>query len=181
MLSTGDPAPDFTLSDADGNPVSLSDFKGQKVVLYFYPKDDTPGCTKEACGFRDAQDDYMEANAVVIGVSPDSEKSHQRFRDKYDLPFLLLADPERQAIEGYDVWKEKICMARSTWAWNARPLSLTRMGSLWRSCVKSRSMVTFNPCSHRSLEACVPRVHSEARAAKRLCPVVHTALKRHSE
>jgi peroxiredoxin Q/BCP len=107
MLSTGDPAPDFTLSDADGNPVSLSDFKGQKVVLYFYPKDDTPGCTKEACGFRDAQDDYMEANAVVIGVSPDSEKSHQRFRDKYDLPFLLLADPERQAVEGYDVWKEK--------------------------------------------------------------------------
>ena len=107
MLSTGDPAPDFTLSDADGNPVSLSDFKGQKVVLYFYPKDDTPRCTKEACGFRDAQDDYMEANAVVIGVSPDSEKSHQRFRDKYDLPFLLLADPERQAIEGYDVWKEK--------------------------------------------------------------------------
>ena len=107
MLSTGDPAPDFTLSDADGNPVSLSDFKGQKVVLYFYPKDDTPGCTKEACGFRDAQDDYMEANAVVIGVSPDSEKSHQRFREKYDLPFLLLADPERQAIEGYDVWKEK--------------------------------------------------------------------------
>ena len=107
MLSTGDPAPDFTLSDAEGNPVSLSDFKGQKVVLYFYPKDDTPGCTKEACGFRDAQDDYMEANAVVIGVSPDSEKSHQRFRDKYDLPFLLLADPERQAIEGYDVWKEK--------------------------------------------------------------------------
>ncbi|MGB1893797.1 MAG: thioredoxin-dependent thiol peroxidase [Candidatus Latescibacterota bacterium] len=107
MLSIGDPAPDFTLSDADGNSVSLSDFKGQKVVLYFYPKDDTPGCTKEACGFRDAQDDYMEANAVVIGVSPDSEKSHQRFRDKYDLPFLLLADPERQAIEGYDVWKEK--------------------------------------------------------------------------
>ncbi len=107
MLSVGDPAPDFTLSDADGNPISLSDFKGQKVVLYFYPKDDTPGCTKEACGFRDAQDDYMEANAVVIGVSPDSEKSHQRFRDKYDLPFLLLADPERQAIEGYDVWKEK--------------------------------------------------------------------------
>lgn len=107
MLSTGDPAPDFTLSDADGNPVSLSDFKGQKVVLYFYPKDDTPGCTKEACAFRDAQDDYMEANAVVIGVSPDSEKSHQRFREKYDLPFLLLADPERQAIEGYDVWKEK--------------------------------------------------------------------------
>ncbi|MEC8646705.1 MAG: thioredoxin-dependent thiol peroxidase [Candidatus Latescibacterota bacterium] len=107
MLSVGDAAPDFTLSDADGNPISLSDFKGQKVVLYFYPKDDTPGCTKEACGFRDAQDDYMEANAVVIGVSPDSEKSHQRFRDKYDLPFLLLADPERQAIEGYDVWKEK--------------------------------------------------------------------------
>ncbi|MEE2727114.1 MAG: peroxiredoxin, partial [Candidatus Latescibacterota bacterium] len=70
MLSVGDPAPDFTLSDADGNPISLSDFKGQKVVLYFYPKDDTPGCTKEACGFRDAQDDYMEANAVVIGVSP---------------------------------------------------------------------------------------------------------------
>ena len=107
MLSVGDAAPDFTLSAADGNPLSLSDFKGQKVVLYFYPKDDTPGCTKEACGFRDAQDDYMEANAVVIGVSPDSEKSHQRFRDKYDLPFLLLADPERQAIEGYDVWKEK--------------------------------------------------------------------------
>lgn len=107
MLSIGDPAPDFTLADADGNSVKLSDFNGKKVVLYFYPKDDTPGCTKEACGFRDAQDEYGEANAVVIGVSPDSEKSHQRFRDKYDLPFLLLADPDRQAIEAYEVWKEK--------------------------------------------------------------------------
>ena len=107
MLSVGDPAPNFTLSDADGNSVKLSDFKGKKVVLYFYPKDDTPGCTKEACGFRDAQNEYWEANAVVIGVSPDSEKSHQRFRDKYNLPFLLLADPDRQAIEAFEVWKEK--------------------------------------------------------------------------
>ena len=107
MLSVGDPAPNFTLSDADGNSVKLSDFKGKKVVLYFYPKDDTPGCTKEACGFRDAQNEYWEANAVVIGVSPDSEKSHQRFRDKYDLPFLLLADPDRQAIDAFKVWKEK--------------------------------------------------------------------------
>ena len=107
MLSVGDPAPDFTLADADGNSVKLSDFKGKKVVLYFYPKDDTPGCTKEACGFRDAQNEYGEANAVVIGVSPDSENSHQRFRDKYDLPFHLLADPDRQAIEAYEVWKEK--------------------------------------------------------------------------
>tara|TARA_Y100001934_G_scaffold275653_1_gene370635 strand:+ start:58 stop:513 length:456 start_codon:yes stop_codon:yes gene_type:complete len=107
MLSVGDPAPNFTLADADGNLVKLSDFKGKKVVLYFYPKDDTPGCTKEACGFRDAQNEYWEANAVVIGVSPDSEKSHQRFRDKYDLPFLLLADPDRQAIDAFKVWKEK--------------------------------------------------------------------------
>ncbi len=107
MVEIGQQAPDFTLADADGNSVSLSDFKGKKVVLFFYPKDDTPGCTKEACGFRDTQANYAAVNAVILGVSPDDEASHQRFRDKFQLPFPLLADPDRQAIESYDVWKEK--------------------------------------------------------------------------
>jgi peroxiredoxin Q/BCP len=107
MISAGKKAPDFTLESAEGKPVKLSDFKGKKVVVYFYPKDDTPGCTKESCDFRDAQSPLKKAGAVVMGISPDSAASHQRFRDKYGLDFLLLADPDHQAIEAYEVWKEK--------------------------------------------------------------------------
>lgn len=107
MLAEGLKAPDFTLVDKDGNSVSLSDFLGKKVVLYFYPKDNTPGCTRQACAFAAAYDQFKNNQTVVIGISKDSVASHQRFAQKYNLPFLLLADPELQAIKAYDVWKEK--------------------------------------------------------------------------
>ncbi len=107
MLEIGTKAPNFTLSDKDGNTVSLSDFAGKRVVLYFYPKDNTPGCTRQACAFSDAYEQFQRLNVVVIGISKDSVKSHQKFAEKYHLPFVLLSDPERQAIEAYDVWQEK--------------------------------------------------------------------------
>ena len=107
MLEVGTKAPEFTLPDKDGNPVSLSDFTGKKVVLYFYPKDNTPGCTRQACAFAGAYEAFKTLDAVVIGVSKDSTASHQKFADKHDLPFILLSDPERQAIEAYGVWQEK--------------------------------------------------------------------------
>lgn len=107
MLEIGTKAPDFTLPDKDGNTVSLSDFLGSKVVVYFYPKDNTAGCTREACAFRDAYEDYKSLGVPVIGISKDSVKSHYNFAAKQSLPFLLLADPELEAIKAYDVWKEK--------------------------------------------------------------------------
>ena len=107
MLQIGMQAPAFTLPDKNGTPVSLSDFRGQKVVLYFYPKDNTPGCTRQACGFATAYEGFKEKNIAVIGISRDSVASHVRFADKYDLPFTLLSDPERVAIEAYGVWQEK--------------------------------------------------------------------------
>ncbi|HVO74462.1 MAG TPA: thioredoxin-dependent thiol peroxidase [Ignavibacteriaceae bacterium] len=107
MLEEGKKAPVFTLKDQDGKKVSLKDFNGKKVVLYFYPKDDTPGCTKEACSFRDNLPDFRNVNAVILGVSPDSVESHKKFAGKYNLPFTLLSDESRQVIEKYDVWKEK--------------------------------------------------------------------------
>ena len=105
-VEIGKAAPAFKLASTEGE-VSLKDFKGKKVVLYFYPKDDTSGCTKEACGFRDALPDYRKAGAVVLGISPDSVKSHDKFRGKYDLPFTLLADEDHAIAEKYEVWKEK--------------------------------------------------------------------------
>ena len=107
MLSEGMKAPDFELTDKDGNKIALSDFSGKKVVLYFYPKDNTPGCTRQACAFASAYRGFEEKNAVVIGVSRDSVASHERFAQKYDLPFILLSDPELQAIKAYGVWQEK--------------------------------------------------------------------------
>ena len=107
MLEAGIKAPDFTLPDKDGNPVRLSDFLGKKVVLYFYPRDNTPGCTKQACAFAAAYEGFKAQNVAVIGVSKDSTASHQKFAAKYDLPFILLSDPELQAIQAYDVWQEK--------------------------------------------------------------------------
>ena len=107
MLEVGTKAPDFTLPDKDGNPVSLSSFLGKKVVLYFYPKDNTPGCTKQACAFAGAYKRFREKDVAVIGISKDSVASHQKFAEKYELPFILLSDPERQAIEAYGVWQEK--------------------------------------------------------------------------
>ncbi len=107
MLEKGSQAPDFTLNDKDGNPVSLSDFKGKRVVLYFYPKDNTPGCTRQACAFAGAYERFREKDIAVIGVSRDSVASHVKFAEKYSLPFVLLSDPELKAIEAYGVWQEK--------------------------------------------------------------------------
>jgi len=107
MIEEGKPAPDFELATDTGERVRLSDFRGKPVVLYFYPKDDTPGCTVEACGFRDSFSEFEQRGAVVLGVSPDDEASHVKFKEKYSLPFTLLADPEHQVAEQYGVWGEK--------------------------------------------------------------------------
>ena len=107
MLEAGTKAPDFTLMDKDGNTIRLSDFLGKKVVLYFYPKDNTPGCTRQACAFAASYEQFKTQNIVVIGISKDSAASYLKFAQKYDLPFILLSDPELQAIQAYDVWQEK--------------------------------------------------------------------------
>ena len=106
-LKVGQKAPDFTVMDDQGEKVKLADLKGKKVVLYFYPKDDTPGCTKEACAFRDGIDKIKKRGAVVLGVSADSMESHKKFKSKFDLNFPLLADSDKKMIEAYGVWKEK--------------------------------------------------------------------------
>ena len=107
MLTIGTQAPNFTLFDKNGNAVSLSDFLGKRVVLYFYPKDNTPGCTRQACAFAGAYKEFEARGVVVIGISRDSVASHQKFAEKYELPFILLSDPDRVAIEAYGVWQEK--------------------------------------------------------------------------
>ena len=107
MLEIGQKAPDFSLPDTKGNTVSLADYRGQKVVLYFYPRDNTPGCTRQACAFAGLYQAFREKNVQVIGISKDSVASHVKFAEKYSLPFVLLADPERTAIEAYGVWQEK--------------------------------------------------------------------------
>ena len=107
MLKAGEKAPDFTLFDKDGKSVSLSDFSGKKVVLYFYPKDNTPGCTRQACAFASAYDGFKEKNVEVIGISKDSVASHVKFAEKHGLPFILLSDPDLEAIKAYGVWQEK--------------------------------------------------------------------------
>ena len=107
MLEIGSIAPDFTLQDQHGNTISLHDFAGKRIVLYFYPKDNTPGCTRQACAFAGAYAAFRDNDIVVIGISKDSVASHQKFAQKYDLPFILLSDPECQAIEAYGVWQEK--------------------------------------------------------------------------
>lgn len=107
MLEVGMKAPNFTLKDKDGRDVSLSDFLGKKVVVYFYPKDNTPGCTRQACAFAGAYKEFREKNVEVIGISKDSVASHVKFAEKYELPFVLLSDPELEAIKAYGVWQEK--------------------------------------------------------------------------
>lgn len=107
MLETGTKAPDFELPDQDGQMHKLSEYRGKKVILYFYPRDNTPGCTKQACGYSERMPQFAEKGAVILGISKDSVASHKKFVDKYGLAFALLADPERKVIEAYDVWKEK--------------------------------------------------------------------------
>ena len=107
MLNVGEKAPEFTLADRNGQPVSLSDFAGKRVVLYFYPRDNTPGCTRQACAFARLYEEFQALNAVVVGISKDSAASHDKFAQKYGLPFVLLSDPELLAIQAYGVWQEK--------------------------------------------------------------------------
>jgi thioredoxin-dependent peroxiredoxin len=113
MVEEGKAAPDFELKSDGGETVKLSSLRGKPVVLYFYPKDDTPGCTAQACGIRDAYGEFEQAGAVVLGVSPDSEASHEKFKAKYGLPFTLLADPEHRVADEYDVWVEKKYMGKT--------------------------------------------------------------------
>jgi peroxiredoxin Q/BCP len=115
MVEEGKPAPDFELNTDSGESVKLSDFRGKPVVLYFYPKDDTPGCTTQACGIRDSYGEFKKAGAVVLGVSPDDEKSHVKFKEKYELPFTLLADPEHKVAEQYGTWVEKKNYGKEYW------------------------------------------------------------------
>ena len=111
-LKEGDKAPGFTAETSGGGRISLSDFAGKNVILYFYPKDDTPGCTKEACAFRDSYHLFQERGAIVLGVSPDAVKSHDKFATKFKLPFTLVADPDKRIVEAYGVWGEKTFMGR---------------------------------------------------------------------
>jgi thioredoxin-dependent peroxiredoxin len=113
VIEEGKPAPDFELKSDSGESVKLSDLRGRQVVLYFYPKDDTPGCTKQACGIRDAYGEFEQVGAVVLGVSPDDERSHLKFKEKFDLPFRLLADEDHRVSEAYGVWGEKKYMGRT--------------------------------------------------------------------
>ena len=113
-IEEGQPPPPFTLTDANGEAVSLASLRGKHVVVYFYPRDDTPGCTKEACGFRDLAADFEAADAVVLGVSPDGEASHRKFMDKYGLPFTLLCDPDKQVMQEYGAYGEKMMYGKKT-------------------------------------------------------------------
>ncbi len=114
MVEEGSQGPDFELKSDAGETVKLSQFRGRPVVLYFYPRDDTPGCTKEACAFRDSYDEYLSQDAVILGVSRDGEESHQKFKEKYDLPFTLLSDPDHEVAEAYGVWAEKSMYGRKS-------------------------------------------------------------------
>jgi peroxiredoxin Q/BCP len=127
-LTTGMQAPDFTAADQNGNQVSLNDFKGKKVILYFYPKDDTPGCTAEACDFRDNYNGLVAKGIVVLGVSVDSEASHQKFVDKYSLPFTLLADTDHKIVEAYGVWAEKNMYGKKYMGINRRTFIIDENG-----------------------------------------------------
>ena len=130
MIKEGDAAPDFTARDAEGNDVKLSDLRGQKVVLYFYPKDDTPGCTKEACSFRDAHDVYGEKGIKVLGVSLDDEASHQKFASKYDLPFTLLADTDHSISDAYGVYGEKNWMGKKYMGVDRKTFLIDEQGNI---------------------------------------------------
>ena len=136
MVEEGKPAPDFTLTTDAGESVKLSDFRGTPVVLYFYPKDDTPGCTTQACGIRDAYGEFRDRGAVVLGVSPDDAASHEAFRGKYELPFTLLADADHAVAEEYDVWKERSMYGNTFMGIERSTFVIDREGRLARALRK---------------------------------------------
>ena len=129
-MRVGDPAPDFTLQTGDGRTVTLLEFRGRPVVLYFYPKDDTPGCTKEACGFRDASPKLAKCRAVVLGVSRDTPASHRRFAEKFRLPFPLLSDPDASVCKAYGIYKEKSLYGRTYWGIERTTFLIDEQGRL---------------------------------------------------
>ena len=143
MIEPGQPAPDFTLPDQDGNDVSLADLRGKRVVLYFYPKADTPGCTTQACGIRDHQADYDAAGATVLGVSPDSVKAVKKFHDKQSLSFTLLADEDHAVAERYGAWVQKSMYGRTYWG-NARATFLIDEEGIVRHVIPKASPKTHD-------------------------------------
>jgi thioredoxin-dependent peroxiredoxin len=142
VVREGEAAPDFTLHSDAGEPVTLSSLRGRAVVLYFYPKDDTPGCTKQACSFRDAYGEFEERGATILGVSPDDEGSHVRFKEKYGLPFTLLADPEHQVAEQYGVWVEKNTYGKKSMGIKRSTFVIDAEGSV------ARAMLGVSPEGH---------------------------------
>jgi thioredoxin-dependent peroxiredoxin len=142
MITEGEQAPDFELTSDDGQNVRLSDLRGKPVVLYFYPKDDTPGCTKEACEFRDAFDEFRDRGVEVLGVSPDSVASHQKFKSKHELPFTLLADPEHEAAEAYGVWGERSMYGKKFMGIKRSTFVVDRDGRI------AKAMVGIRPAGH---------------------------------
>ena len=142
MVEEGKPAPDFELTSDTGERVKLSDFRGKPVVLYFYPKDDTPGCTTQACGIRDEYGEFEKRGAVVLGVSPDTEESHVKFREKYELPFTLLADPEHEVAEQYGVWGERKFAGKTYMGINRSTFVIDAEGNV------SKSMRGVKPDTH---------------------------------
>jgi len=142
VIEEGKPAPDFELKSDTGDAVKLSDFRGRPVVLYFYPKDDTPGCTAEACEFRDAYDVYRERGAEVLGVSPDDVTSHEKFKSKYELPFTLLADPEHEVADKYGVWGERKFAGKTYMGINRSTFVIDREGNV------ARAMLGIKPAGH---------------------------------
>jgi thioredoxin-dependent peroxiredoxin len=144
VIEKGKPAPDFELESDTGDTVKLSDFRGRSVVLYFYPKDDTPGCTTEACEFRDAYDVFRERGAEILGVSPDDVGSHGKFKTKYELPFTLLADPEHQVAEKYGVWGERSSYGKTSMGITRSTFIIDPDGNV------ARAMLGIKPAGHAS-------------------------------
>ena len=145
MVEEGQEAPDFELTSDAGERVRLSQFRGKPVVLYFYPRDDTPGCTAQACGIRDSYDDFEQRGAVVLGVSPDKESSHVKFKQKYGLPFTLLADPEHEVAEQYGVWVEKKYAGKTYWGVERSTFLIDEEGRI------ARVMRRVKPDTHAEL------------------------------
>ena len=155
MIESGTPAPDFELPDQDGNPVRLSELRGQRVVLYFYPKADTPGCTTQACGVRDHAPDYAAADAVVLGVSPDSVRDVKKFHDKQGLNFTLLADEGHKVADQYGVWAEKSMYGRTYWG-NQRATFILDEDGIVRHLIPKASPKTHDEEVLKALEALAP-------------------------